>query len=65
MNRSKTKYLTMPTPGACASPTPGRLDQYDREEIRAAARAGVAIEQLAQEYKRLPVTIRRILAKCD
>lgn len=38
---------------------PGRLTVYDRDEIRAAFKAGVPAEQMSQEYNRSPATIRR------
>lgn len=40
---------------------PGRLTSYDRDEIRAAHRAGIPVKQLAKEYRRKPATIRKIL----
>lgn len=41
----------------------GRLNKHDRAEILAAHRAGVSVEQLAQEYRRTVVTVRRIIKK--
>ena len=46
-------------------PKPGRLNEYDREEIRAAARAGISIDQLCKEYNRKPLTIRKTLRRTD
>lgn len=44
---------------------PGRLSVYDREEIRAASRAGVSVKQLCAEYRRKPATIRRIVRSTE
>lgn len=41
--------------------TPGRLDKYERAEIKAAFVAGISVTQLSKEYRRTPQTIKRIL----
>lgn len=42
---------------------PGRLNEYDWAEIKAAYAAGVSVQQLAMEYRRTVATIRKILRK--
>ena len=43
----------------------GCLNQFDREEIRAAHAAGIPVKQLTEEYLRTKATIRRILKRSD
>lgn len=44
---------------------PGRLTEYDHNEIVAAHKAGVPVEQLAAEYERKINTIRTIIRRGD
>lgn len=44
---------------------PGRLTKFDQDEILAASKAGISVDQLAAEYRRRPVTIRKIIREAN